>query len=318
LRALFFGTPEIAVASLDALTQVAQVVGVVTQPDRPSGRGMQLHAPPVKQRALQLGLEVHQPTKVRTGELASWVVSKQVDVALVLAYGRILPQPVLDAPRHGCMNLHASILPKYRGASPIIWAIVQGETETGVSLMQMDAGMDTGAVYVVRKVGIGADETAGELSVKLAELSARIVREDLAAAVEGRLAAVAQDEAAATRAPILSKEQGAIDWRQDAGLIHNHVRGMQPWPGAFTRLSGKTLKVLGTRVRDAGTDTGKLRMSMAPEPGVVLVADTGGVVVACGRGLIEVTTLQAEGRKAMGAREFVAGRGLKAGDRLGA
>ena len=313
MRALFFGTPEIAVAPLQALAEVADVVGVVTQPDRPKGRGMQLHASAVKQRAVELGLEVHQPTKVRTGELAAWVAAREADVAVVMAYGRILPPEVLAGPRRGCMNLHASILPRYRGASPITWAIVRGETETGVSLMQMDAGLDTGAVYVTRRLAIGADETAGELGARLGELAAQVVREELAAAVQGALAATPQDERQATQAPLLSKEHGAIDWTQDVVSIHNHVRGMQPWPGAFTKVGGRTLKILRTRVRDVGVGGAGEGMG----PGTVLVADTGGVVVSCGSGTIEVQVLQAEGRKAMGAREFVAGRGLKVGERLG-
>ena len=163
MRALFFGTPDIAVPALDALCDVAEVVGVVCQPDRPAGRGMKLRAPPVKARALEHGLEVQQPTRIKKGDFPAWIESKQADVALVIAYGRILPARLLDAPRRGCMNLHASLLPKHRGAAPINWAIAGGETKTGISLMQMDEGCDTGPVFSRHAIPIGADETAGEL-----------------------------------------------------------------------------------------------------------------------------------------------------------
>jgi methionyl-tRNA formyltransferase len=309
VRALFFGTPEIAVPSLEALHAIAQVVGVVTQPNRPAGRGLELRPPPVKRRALELGLEVHQPTRLRTSEFAEWVASKRVRVALVIAYGRILPQAVLDSPERGCMNLHASLLPKYRGASPITWAVVHGEKQTGISLMQMDAGMDTGPVYSMLRTPIGPEDDAGELAERLARLAADVVRSDLQKAVDGELVAVGQCAEAATYAPILTKEQGRIDWKQAAELVHNHVRGMHPWPGAYTRIRGKTLKVLRTRVRSGQHEE--------VECGKVLVADAGGLVVACGAGTLELLRVQLEGRKALDSREFVAGRGLAAGEILG-
>lgn len=185
MRAIFFGTPDIAVPSLEALREVAEVVAVVCQPDRPAGRGLELRAPPVKERALALGFEVVQPEKVKTPEFAAWVEARKADVALVIAYGRILPKAVLEGPRRGCMNLHASLLPRYRGAAPIQWAIVRGETETGVCLMQMDEGMDTGPVFTRRAIPIGRDETAGELGGRLGRLAAELVREDLPRAVAG-------------------------------------------------------------------------------------------------------------------------------------
>lgn len=310
MRALFFGTPEIAVPALEALHEVAEIAAVVSQPDRPAGRGLALRPPPVKQRALELGLEVHQPTKVRTPDFAEWVASKQADVALVMAYGRILTQQVLEAPARGCMNLHASLLPQYRGASPITWAIVHGETETGISLMQMDAGLDTGPVYSMHRLTIQSEETAGELSERLSRLAAEVVRKDLAAAVERRLVAQPQDAGKATHAPILSREHGRMDWGRSARSLHDHVRGMQPWPGSWTRVHGKLMKVLRARVR---SEEGQESV-----PGTVLVADAGGLVVACGAGALEVLQVQLEGRKAMGAREFVAGRGVRQGEVLGA
>lgn len=310
MRALFFGTPEIAVPSLEALTSVAEVVGVVCQPDRPAGRGLELKAPPVKQRALELGLPVVQPQKVRTPDFAAWVKERDADVAVVIAYGRILPAGVLEAPRRGCMNLHASILPRYRGAAPITWAVVRGEQETGVSLMQMDEGMDTGPVYTIRRIPIGPDESADELAVRIGALAAEVVREDLLPAVRGETTATPQDHAAATMAPILKKEDGKIPWEKSAREVHDHVRGMTSWPGAFTSAEGKLLKVLATRVAsEAGGGAA---------PGSVVAADRFAVRVACGKGQVAVLRAQLEGRKALAATELVAGRALREGMVLGA
>src|SRR6185503_5571194 len=185
MRAIFFGTPEIAVPSLRALATVADVAAVVCQPDRPAGRGLKLHAPAVKLAAADLGIPVAQPTKIRTPDFLAWLAEQRADVAVVLAYGRILPAPVLTATARGCLNLHASILPRYRGAAPINWAIVRGETETGMSLMQMDEGLDTGPVFAVHRVPIGEDETAGELAVRLGALAADVVRADVPRVVRG-------------------------------------------------------------------------------------------------------------------------------------
>jgi methionyl-tRNA formyltransferase len=310
MRALFFGTPAIAVPSLEALTEIAEVVGVVCQPDKPAGRGLELKAPPVKERAIALGLDVVQPTKVRTPEFAEWVKGKDADVALVIAYGRILPKAVLDAPRKGCLNLHASLLPKYRGAAPITWAIVRGECETGVCLMQMDEGMDTGPVLSTHAIAIGEEMTADDLGKAIGELAARVVRDDVARAVRGEIAPVAQDHAAATMAPILEKENGRVDWAKGARAVHDHVRGMTPWPGAFTVLSGKTLKVLKTKVASEGGSRG--------EPGLVIGADKRTIEVACGEGSILLLRGQVEGKKALDAPELVGGRAIAAGMRLGA
>lgn len=311
MRALFFGTPDIAVPSLEALTTIADVVGVVCQPDRPAGRGLALSAPKVKERALALGLEVVQPEKVRTPEVARWIASREADVAVVIAYGRILPPALLAAPRLGCLNLHASILPKYRGAAPIQWAIVRGETETGISLMQMDEGMDTGPVYSVSRLPIGPDETAGELAVRLGELAARVVVDDVPRVVRGELVATPQKASDATLAPMLDRDAGVIDWTLPAIRIHDLVRGMAPWPAATTRVAGKALKVLETRRLDGAVASGDA-------PGTVMVADKSGVVVATGRGTIEIVRAQLEGKKALAARELVQGRALAPGQVLGA
>lgn len=309
MRAIFFGTPEIAVPSLEALAGIAEIVAVVCQPDRPAGRGLELKAPPVKRRAEALGLPVVQPAKIRTPEFAAWAQGLKADVGLVIAYGRILPKAILEAPRRGCINLHASILPKYRGAAPITWAVVNGEAETGVSLMQMDEGMDTGPVLAIHRIPIGPNMTADELAMELGPLAANVVREDLARAVRGEIEAAPQDHAAATEAPMLEKENGRIPWEKRARQVHDHVRGMTSWPGAFTRAEGKLLKVLATRVADeAGSEAA---------PGTIMAADRGYVRVTCGEGAIEILRAQVEGRKALPAADLVAGRTLREGLVLG-
>jgi methionyl-tRNA formyltransferase len=310
-RAVFFGTPQFAVPCLDALVEIANVVGVVCQPDRPQGRGLELTAPPVKERALALGIPVTQPTKLKTGEFAAWLREQNVDVALVVAYGRILPRAVLEAPRLGCVNVHASLLPKYRGAAPITWAVVRGEPETGITLMQMDEGMDTGAMLEQLSTEIGADETGGELAERLSALGALAVRKGLPTYVSGGYVPTAQDHARATLAPILKKEDGRIDFTRPARAVHDHVRGMSPWPGAFTTSHGKNLKVHATRVRDLP------RAAITPAAGTVVLADKSRVVVACGERAIELVRVQLEGKKAIGASDWYAGRGVAEGDVLG-
>lgn len=311
LRAVFMGTPQFAVPCLDALVEIADVVAVVCQPDKPQGRGLELHAPPVKERALALGLEVVQPTKLRTGEFASWLKDLNVDVALVVAYGRILPKDVLEAPRLGCVNVHASLLPKYRGAAPITWAVVRGEPETGITLMRMDEGMDTGAMLEKLTTEIGPDETAGDLSERLSAMGALAVRKGLPRYVAGEYTPIPQDDKSATLAPILKKEDGRIDFSKPARTIHDHVRGMSPWPGAFTTSRGKNLKVHATRVTD-------LPKGAQPTPGGVVFADKSRVVVACGERAIELTRVQLEGKKPVSAGDWFSGRGVAEGDVLGA
>ena len=309
-RALFFGSPAFAVPSLDALTAIADVTSVVCQPDKPAGRGLTLTAPAVKVRALELGLPVVQPTKLRTGEFGAWAREQGVDVALVVAYGRILPRDVLDAPRLGCVNVHASLLPKYRGAAPITWAVVNGESESGVTLMKLDEGMDTGPTFARVVTPVGQDETAGELGERLARLGAQAVKEWLPRYLAGDVTLEAQDEAQATMAPMLEKETGRIDWSKPARQVHDHVRGMSPWPGASTLRQGKVVKVLAARVVDGerGGD----------RPGLVIVADKSRVLVACGRGCVELASVQPEGKKPMRGADWAMGRGVAEGDVLGA
>ena len=309
-RALFFGTPAFAVPCLDALGEIADVVGVVCQPDKPSGRGMHLAPPPVKALAIERGWPVVQPTKLRTGEFGAWVREQRADVALVVAYGRILPKDVLDGTQLGSVNVHASLLPKYRGAAPITWAVVRGETETGITLMLLDEGMDTGPMLEKFSLPIGADETAGELSERLAVLGASAVRKGLPQFLAGSYTPEAQDGALATLAPMLKKEDGAIDFAKTARVVHDHVRGMSPWPGAHTTLAGKIVKVHAARVADS-TRAGA-------RPGEIVIADKGHLIVACAEGAVELVTVQLEGKKAVRGVEWVMGRGVKEGDLLGA
>jgi methionyl-tRNA formyltransferase len=307
-RAVFFGTPEIAVPSLRALGQIAEVVGVVTQPDRPAGRGLEERAPAVKVAAGELGIEVTQPLKVRTGELREWLHARRPDVLVVLAYGRILPLDVLEVAPRGAINLHASLLPRYRGAAPIAWSILRGEKETGVSLMQMDAGMDTGPVLSRHAIPIGDDETAGELTIRLGELAAEVVRSDLPRAVQGELTPEPQDEALATQAPPLERDHGRIDFSRSAAEIKNQVRGLSPRPGAFTTAAGKNLRVSRVRASNRTFDGA---------PGTVHVHG-GDPWVSTGSGALEIVNAQLEGRRAATGRDLVNGRALAHGLVLGA
>jgi len=307
VRAVFFGTPAIAVPALRALAEVAEIVGVVCQPDRPAGRGLNLQPPAVKLAALELGFEVHQPVKVKTGNLDKWLRERTPDVALVMAYGRILPLAVLSAPRRGCMNLHASLLPRWRGAAPINWAIAHGDTESGVCLMQMDEGLDTGPVYARLSVAIGPEETAGELAEQLASTAARLVRESLVPAVDGALEAVPQEHELSTHAPPLERADGALSFSKGARELVNLVRALSPRPGAHTLLNGKPLKVA------------QARLSALPafgEPGLVRVLNKL-VLVSTVDGAFELCRAQLEGRKELSAIDLTHGRALKEGDVLG-
>lgn len=320
-RAIFFGSPAFAVPSLEAAHAIAEVVGVVCQPDKPAGRGLALTAPAVKVRAVELGLPVVQPVKLKTGEFAEWVLAQRADVALVVAYGRILRRDVLDGPRLGCVNVHASLLPKYRGAAPITWAVVRGEAETGVTLMKLDEGMDTGPTFARVTTPIGPEETAGELGERLARIGGEAVRESLGRYVAGGCDLAPQDDAAATTAPMLTKDDGRIDWSVDARSVHDHVRGMNPWPGAFTTARGRPLKVHATRALSTGTRGHADPISAqrtGASSGRVVLADKSRVLVACGGGsTLELVTVQPEGKRAMRASEWVMGRGMAEGDTLG-
>jgi methionyl-tRNA formyltransferase len=306
-RALFFGTPELAVPTLRTLIELADVRLVIAQPDRPSGRGMKLTPPPTKVVAHAAGIAVQQPTKVRTPEFAELLRGVQADIAIVIAYGRILPRAVLDATRLGSVNVHASLLPKYRGAAPIQWSIVRGDTETGVSLMQMDEGMDTGPVLAMARTPIGSDETGGELGTRLSLLGASLLKQEWSNLMRGALTPVPQDAARATVAPLLRREDGCVRWTDSAQQVHDRVRGLSPWPGAYTFIAGKRLKIHRTIVCGDG---------LSHPAGEVLHAHAQGLTVACGTGAVVVDEVQTEGGKRMKAAQWLAGQPLKPGMRF--
>ena len=263
----------------------------------------------MKEAALELGLSVHQPTKVRTGELATWLREKDADVALVMAYGRILPADVLAAPRRGAMNLHASLLPRYRGAAPINWVICNGETRTGVSLMQMDEGLDTGPVYSRHALDLTDSETAGSLAERVATLAAHVVRADLAAAVDGKLTAEPQEEALASHAPLIERQHLQVHWGKSALEIARLIRGMAPRPGAFTLLGGKVL-----RLHEARPVNGP--MPVGAVPGTLSILGKR-ALVATGQGSLELVSAQVEGKKPLMAVDLINGRVLVEGLVLG-
>jgi methionyl-tRNA formyltransferase len=307
MRVIFMGTPEFALPSLDALRERGeQLVAVVTQPDRPQGRGQRMSPPPVKVAALAAGIAVQQPAKVRQPEFLEWCRSTAPDLIVVVAFGQILPKTLLDIPRLGCINVHASLLPKYRGAAPIAWAIIRGETETGITTMQMDPGMDTGPMLLQRAAPILPDDTAGSLGARLAKLGAKTLNETLELLAAGRLSAVVQDSSLATLAPMLKKDDGRIDWQQPAAAIHALVRGLDPWPGAWTQHAGEPWRIWRATV-EPGT----------AEPGVVLRADAAGVAVGTGDGRLVITELQAPGKRRLLVRDYLAGHAIKTGERLG-
>lgn len=306
-RIVFFGTPQFAVPSLAALLAGPDVVvGVVCQPDRPSGRGQQVHAPPVKQAAQVHGIPVLQPTKLRPPEFLEGLRAWAPDLIVVAAYGRILPKTVLDLPRLGCINVHASLLPRYRGAGPIQWSILRGETSTGVTIMQMNERMDEGDILLQRATPIGAGETHGELEPRLATLGAETLQEALALLHRGELHPTPQVHADATLAPLIKKEDGRIDWSLPAIEIARRVRAFNPWPSAHTTWDGKMLKIHRAHARDHAGDQA---------PGTVVAAGDS-LDVATGAGTLAIDELQLEGRKRMSAALFARGATARVGARL--
>jgi len=309
IRTVFMGTPEFALPTLEGLLAAGlPVIGAYTQPDRPSGRGKQLTPPPVKQLAAVRGIRVFQPVKLRLPEVVTQLQELAPDLIVVVAYGQILPKSVLDIPRYGCINVHASLLPRYRGAAPINHAIMAGETVTGVTTMFMDVGLDTGDMLLKRVTPIGPLDTAGELHDRLAQLGREAMDETIEQLCAGTLVRQPQDDTLTCYAPMLKKEDGRIDWSRSAAELHNLVRGLDPWPGAYTLLAGEPLKLAGTRPHEEPTDAA---------PGTVLGGDGFGLRLACGSGVLSVGTLQLPGRKRLTAADFLRGCPLPPGTRLG-
>jgi len=307
-RIVFMGTPEFAVPSLDALVKAGhEVVAAVTQPDKPAGRGRVSQSCPVKTRATEYGIPVLQPAKIREDGFIESLRELKPDIIAVVAYGKILPPSILSIPPKGCINLHASILPKYRGAAPINRAIIDGEKETGACTMLLDEGMDTGPVYFCESTPIGPDETAEELSKRLSFLGAGLLARTIGLILEGGVEPTPQDDGKASAAPILKKEDGRINWAQDAKMIDFLVRGYYPWPGAFTLWKG-LLKVHRGRAVDMDAS--------GAAPGTVVEARET-IRVACATGVYEMTEVQPENKKKMSAADFVKGYRIQKGDALG-
>jgi methionyl-tRNA formyltransferase len=311
MNLLFFGTPDFAVPTLESLIAGQFAIDlVVTNQDEPSGRGYEVKAPPVKQAAVRAGLLVYQPAKLKDPATVEIITSFRPDAIVVVAYGHILPEWLIDLPRLGCINLHASLLPKYRGAAPIQWSLIRGELVTGVTTMRIDVGLDTGDLLLKREVEIQDDDTSETLSVRLSQLGADLMMETLRRLDRGDLEAHPQDHARATLAPILKKEDGRIDWNLPALEIWNRIRGLRPWPGAYTRFRGKNLHIWAASRPAAGA-------TINLHPGT-LIADRGSLRVICGQGtLLEAKEIQLEGRKRLAPRDFLNGVKISPGEKVG-
>jgi len=307
MRVVFFGTPALAVPSLAALHEAHDVLAAVCQPDKPKGRGKKLEPPPVKQWAQAHGVPVHQPLKLNDGTFEAWLKDTGAEVCALAAYGRILKQPILDAVPHGFLNMHPSLLPKYRGPSPIQSAVLNGETETGVTTMRVTLEMDSGPILHQERVTIGANETAVELTDRLASLGGRMLAEAVSEVASGRASFVPQMDDAATYCSMLKKEDGFMDWTQSARHLHNLVRGAQPWPSAQTLWRGHVCRVLGSELAEGG---GK------GQPGEVIATDKDRAVVATGDGALAITAFQPPGKRAMPMADYLRGANVKTGERF--
>jgi methionyl-tRNA formyltransferase len=309
MRVVFLGTPDFAVPSLRALVESGhEVAAVFTQPDRPKGRGGELSESPVKAAARELAIPVHQPERIRRPEAIELLRELRPEMMIVVGYGQIIPQTIIDIPRHGIVNVHASLLPKYRGAAPIQWAIANGEMETGVTIIQIDAGLDTGDMLLKQTTGIGPDETAPELSARLALLGAGLLLTTMRQMEDGTVQREKQNDSEASHAPILKKEDGWIDWARPATEIYNRLRGFTPWPGAYTSFRGQQLSVMRAKPVD--------HASRAPG---ALVLEKRRVFAGCGeKSALELLEVQLAGKKRMSAEAFANGYQIRAGERLGA
>src|SRR5467141_771138 len=315
MRIVFCGTPQFAVPTLKHLLAQSdfEVVGVITQPDRARGRGRQVSFSPIKKVALAAKLPVHQPEKIRAPEVQELLQSYSPDCVVIIAYGQIIPARLLPIPKLGWINLHASLLPKYRGAAPINWAIVDGETRTGVTTMRIDAGMDTGEMLVQRGIEIDAKETAPELAARMSESGAPLMAETLRGLAAGTIAPKAQNHAEASYAPMLKKEDGRIDWKRPEIEIYNRMRGFAPWPGAYTTFRGQTCHVWGEPM----SKEGGARLPSGASPGTLL-SERNELFIWCGNATVLCLRLvKVEGRKPVKATDFANGARLKSGERFG-
>ncbi len=309
-RLIFMGTPAFAVPSLNALIEGGhEILAVVTRPDKPRGRGREPSPSAVKAAATGRGIPVLTPANIRDEGFTKLLKDMAPEFIVVVAFGRILPESVLNIPPGGCVNLHASLLPGYRGAAPINWAIINGDRETGVSTMFMDAGLDTGPVLLEKKVAIGDDDTAEDLAVSLSNEGAALLKETIALLSEGRLKPRPQDDSKATFAPVLKKEDGRIDWTKGSEEIRNLIRGLYPWPGAYTQWKGLL------KIHSALAHTGP-GVNAVASPGTVIGVQGGTIDVACGEGVLRITELQPENKRRMSAAEFISGYRIGKGERF--
>jgi methionyl-tRNA formyltransferase len=316
VKLAFMGSATFALPSLNALFEKGYpITGVITQPDKPSGRGQSLQSPPVKKRAFDLHLPVFQPKSLKSDETQSLIPALEPDMIIVVAYGKILPGWLLQFPRYGCINLHGSILPKYRGAAPVHWAIANGEETTGVCTMLLDEGLDTGPVYLCEETNIGPDETAPQLYDRLGELGAGVLIETVNGIVNGTLQPKPQDDSLATLAPILKKEHGFIDWSMPAIEIHNRVRAFNPWPGTVTKFRGTRCKILKTVA--AVCDRRQTGAHRAPLQSGSIVFSKNSLAVVCGDGtLLEILLIQPENRKPVSGADFANGARIQADEKF--
>ena len=306
MRVVFMGTPDFAVPSLQILLDHGyEVCAVYTQPDKPKDRGHKLQPPPVKELALQHQIPVFQPATLRKEEVQAEIRSWNPDVIVVVAYGKLLPKAVLDAPKLGCVNVHGSLLPQYRGAAPIQWTVLNGDKVAGVTTMFMAEGMDTGDMLLKAETPVGEEETSGQLFDRLKDLGADLLLETLQGLEAGTLTSVPQDEAQATRAPMLSKELSQVDWTKTAQQVHDLIRGLNPWPSAVSYLDGRKLKLHASRVREGSGEAGKA------------FAQDGALWVYCGQGALELTEIQTENGKRMDGKSYLLGHPLQEGSHFG-
>jgi methionyl-tRNA formyltransferase len=310
MRLVFMGTPDFAATSLEALLKSDDsVVGIVTQPDRPKGRGQILTPSPVKLLAQREQIPLLQPLKMKDPEFLQALTGWQPDLIVVAAFGRILPPVILSLPPHGCINVHGSLLPKYRGAGPIQWAIINGETETGITTMLMDEGMDTGAMLLQETISITSHDTAGTLSPRLAELGGKLLIETITQLKAGTLVPRQQDSSRATMAPLLKKEDGAIDWALPATALANRIRGLAPWPGAYTTVAGGDRWTIWRALALSGP--------LTKPPGMVVAITTEAIHVATGEGVLAVMELQPANSRRMAVSQYLAGHPVVVGSHLG-
>lgn len=317
MKIVFMGTPDFAVGALEAIIEAGhQVTAVVTQPDKPKGRGKEMQITPVKACALTHGIPVFQPVKVRVSEEVERLRSYAADIFVVAAFGQILSEEILNMPKFGCVNIHASLLPKYRGAGPIQWAIIDGEKETGVTIMQMDKGIDTGDMLLKTVVPIDERETGDSLHDKLAAAGAKLIVEALSKIERGEVKPQKQNDADVCYAKMLKKSMGEIDWNKSADVLDRLIRGLISWPGAFTAFRGRTLKIWKEEAVCKGPEIQEVK-AVNEEPGTVVKVEKDSFYVRTGEGFLKVLEVQPEGKKRMAVRDFLLGYPVKTGEKLG-